>query len=36
MNAAVRNAVRLAEDAELLLESGRFPSAAALAILAIW
>jgi len=35
MNAAVRNAVRLAEDAELLLESGRFPSAAALAILAI-
>ena len=35
MNAAERNAVRLAEDAELLLESGRFPSAAALAILAI-
>lgn len=35
MNAAERNAVRLADDAELLLEGGRFPSAAALAILAI-
>lgn len=35
MNAAEHNAVRLAEDAELLLEGGRFPSAAALAILAI-
>lgn len=35
MNAAERNAMRLAEDAELLLEGGRFPSAAALAILAI-
>lgn len=35
MNAAERNAVRLSEDAELLLEGRRFPSAAALAILAI-
>lgn len=35
MNAASSNAQRLVEDASLLLERGRFPSAAALAILAI-
>jgi AbiV family abortive infection protein len=35
MNAAIKNAVRLAEDANLLLERERFPSAASLAILAI-
>lgn len=35
MRAAGRNAVRLVDDAELLLENGRFPSAAALSILAI-
>ncbi len=35
MNAAVRNAARLVNDAALLLERKRFPSAAALAILAI-
>lgn len=35
MNAANKNAVRLREDANLLLEQGRFPSAASLAILAI-
>jgi AbiV family abortive infection protein len=35
MNAATKNAVRLTEDANLLLERGRFPSAASLAILAI-
>jgi AbiV family abortive infection protein len=35
INAASRNAVRLVGDADLLLESERFPSAAALAILAI-
>jgi AbiV family abortive infection protein len=35
MNAATRNARRLAEDAELLLNAGRFPSAASLAILSI-
>jgi AbiV family abortive infection protein len=34
-NAAVRNATRLVDDANLLLERKRFPSAAALAILAI-
>jgi AbiV family abortive infection protein len=35
MNAARRNAKRLAEDARLLLEAGRYPSAASLAILSI-
>jgi AbiV family abortive infection protein len=35
MNAAIRNAGRLAEDAESLLALGRFPSAAALAVLSI-
>lgn len=35
MNAARRNAERLAADAALLLDSGRFPSAAALAALSI-
>lgn len=35
MTAAGRNSVRLLEDAELLLEKKRFPSAASLAILAI-
>jgi AbiV family abortive infection protein len=35
MNAARRNAKRLAEDARLLLESGRYPSAASLAILSV-
>jgi AbiV family abortive infection protein len=35
MNAAARNARRLAEDAKLLLASERFPSAASLAILAL-
>jgi AbiV family abortive infection protein len=35
MNAASDNAARLIEDANLLLERGRFPSAASLAILAI-
>ena len=35
MNAARENALRLAEDAELLLEQGRFPSAVSLAILSI-
>jgi AbiV family abortive infection protein len=35
MNAARRNAARLVDDAGLLLESKRFPSAAALAILAV-
>jgi AbiV family abortive infection protein len=35
MNAAARNAHRLAEDAATLLDARRFPSAAALAILAI-
>jgi AbiV family abortive infection protein len=35
MNAAARNAKRLADDASLLLESNRFASAAALAILSI-
>ena len=35
MNAAVRNATSLVDDANLLLERKRFPSAVALAILAI-
>jgi len=35
MNAAGRNAIRLLQDAELLLEAKRYPSAIALAILAI-
>jgi AbiV family abortive infection protein len=35
INAASSNAARLVEDAELLLERGRYPSAAALAVLAI-
>jgi AbiV family abortive infection protein len=35
INAAIENAKRLAEDALLLFEAGRFPSAASLAILSI-
>jgi AbiV family abortive infection protein len=35
MNAAARNAKRLAEDAELLMENRRYPSATSLAILSI-
>ena len=35
MNAARRNARRLADDARLLIESGRFPTAASLAALSI-
>jgi AbiV family abortive infection protein len=35
MNAARRNASRLADDARLLLEAGRFPTAAAVAVLSI-
>jgi AbiV family abortive infection protein len=35
MNAAIQNAKRLAEDAELLIEKQRYPSAASLAILSI-
>ena len=35
MNAAIENAQRLAADAETLLKSGSFPSAASLAALAI-
>jgi len=35
MNAAARNAARLVSDAEILLEAKRYPSAAALAVLAI-
>lgn len=35
INAAVRNARRLAADARLLLDAGRFPSAASIAALAI-
>lgn len=35
MNAASENALRLIEDAELLFKSGRYPSAASLAILSI-
>jgi AbiV family abortive infection protein len=35
INAAMQNAKRLAEDASLLFEAGRFPSSASLAILSI-
>jgi AbiV family abortive infection protein len=35
MNAAARNAARLVSDAEILLGAKRYPSAAALAVLAI-
>jgi AbiV family abortive infection protein len=35
INAAIENAKRLADDAALLLEAGRFPTAASLAALAI-
>jgi AbiV family abortive infection protein len=35
INAARRNAVRLADDAKLLLEAGRYPTAAAMAVLSI-
>ncbi|GAJ11010.1 unnamed protein product, partial [marine sediment metagenome] len=35
MNAARRNASRLLEDAEILLNSGRYPTALSLAILSI-
>jgi AbiV family abortive infection protein len=35
MNAAYRNAKRLVDDARLLFDAGRFPSAASLAVLAI-
>jgi ABC-type branched-subunit amino acid transport system substrate-binding protein len=35
MNAALRNARRLVKDARVLVETGAFPSAASLAILAI-
>ena len=35
MNAAISNAKRLADDAELLLKERRFPSAASLAVLSI-
>jgi AbiV family abortive infection protein len=35
INAAIKNAKRLSEDASLLFEAGRFPSAASLAILSI-
>ena len=35
INAATRNAFRLVEDARLLLDKGRFPTAASLAVLAI-
>lgn len=35
MNAASRNAMRLVEDAKLLIDAGRFPTACSLAILAI-
>ena len=35
INAAIQNAKRLSEDASLLIEAGRFPSAASLAILSI-
>jgi AbiV family abortive infection protein len=35
MNAASKNAHRIAQDARLMLEAGRFPSAASLAVLAI-
>ena len=35
INAAIENAKRLADDASLLLEVGRFPTAASLSILSI-
>lgn len=35
INAAIKNAKRLSEDASLLFEAGRFPTAASLAILSI-
>jgi AbiV family abortive infection protein len=35
MNAAISNAARLANDAETLLEAGRFPTAASIVILSI-
>jgi AbiV family abortive infection protein len=35
VNSASRNSARLAGDAKLLLENGRFPSAASIAVLAI-
>jgi AbiV family abortive infection protein len=35
MKAAAQNAARLADDADLLLKAGRFPSASALAILSL-
>jgi AbiV family abortive infection protein len=35
MRAAAQNATRLADDADLLLKAGRFPSASALAILSL-
>jgi AbiV family abortive infection protein len=35
MKAAMQNAARLADDADLLLKAGRFPSASALAILSL-
>jgi AbiV family abortive infection protein len=35
MNAALKNASRLTEDAEIMFNNGRYPSAASLAILAI-
>lgn len=35
MNAAIRNARRLADDAEFLLKDGRYPTAASIAILSI-
>ena len=35
INAAISNAKRLADDAELLLKERRFPSAASLAVLSI-
>jgi hypothetical protein len=35
INAATKNAKRLSEDAALLFEAGRFPSAVSLAILSI-
>lgn len=35
INAAIRNAKRLADDANLLMEAGRYPSATAIAILSI-
>ena len=35
MNAACRNARRLADDAKLLLDAGRYPTAASIAVLSI-